>query len=283
MEVRARDVSQFIINPADTLQHQLFHLTLDGKLHLSPISKIDQSVLDIATGDATWVHAFAEGNPSASIVANDPSSIQNTIPPGISIFPDTSDANEPWNYNRQFDFIHCRQHHRRLNERRLFEQAFNNLAPGGWLEMQELSNPVTSDDGTLSPSDPLAKWGRLLIEASDKINRPVDNPTKYETWMRDAGFVNCQTVVFKWPTNPWPKDERGKMMGLWNLFNVLQRFEEFSMALLVKVLGWDGEDARGFLGEVRAELRDGGVHAYWPVYVVYGQKPLFGSADNSQD
>ncbi|KAL5041946.1 hypothetical protein BDW71DRAFT_156174 [Aspergillus fruticulosus] len=270
------------------LQHQLFHLTLDGKLHLSALPSPAQSVLDIATGDATWIRAFAEQNPSAYIVANDPNSM-NTTPPGLSVISDSSDANKPWTYNRQFDFIHCRQHHRRLDEPRLFQQAFNSLTPGGWLEMQELSNPVTSDDGTLPETNPLFTWGRLLVEASKKMNRPVDNPAKYETWMREAGFVNCRTVVYKWPTNPWPADEKGQLLGLWNLFNVLQRFEEFSMALLVKVLGWEVDDAKRFLGEVKEELMNGNVHGYWPVYVVYGQKPpapagsVLRSADSEQN
>ncbi|KAL6231524.1 hypothetical protein BDW75DRAFT_243822 [Aspergillus navahoensis] len=246
------------------LQHQLFHLTLDGKLYLSPLPPPAQSVLDIATGDATWVHAFAEQNTSAYIVANDSNST-HAVHQGLNVIFDLSDANKPWTYARQFDFIHCRQHHRRLDEPRLFEQAFNSLTPGGWLEMQELSNPVTSDDGTLPENSPLSQWGRLLIEASKKMNRPVDNPAKYETWMREAGFVNCQTAVYKWPTNPWPADEKGKMLGLWNLFNVLQRFEEFSMALLVKALGWQGDDARAFLEKVKGELMNGDVHGYWPV------------------
>ncbi|CBF80718.1 hypothetical protein AN8520.2 [Aspergillus nidulans FGSC A4] len=157
--------------------------------------------------------------------------------------------------------------------------AKSSLTPGGWLEMQELSNPVTSDDGTLSENNPLSQWGRLLIEASKKMNRPVDNPAKYETWMREAGFVNCHTVAYNWPTNPWPADEKGKTLGLWNLYNVLQRFEEFSVALLVKVLGWEMDDAKTFLGNVKEELMNEGVHGYWPVYVVYGQKPAAPGSD----
>ncbi|KAL4736958.1 hypothetical protein BDV11DRAFT_172390 [Aspergillus similis] len=223
------------------LQHQLFHLTLDGKLQLSPIPSTAQSVLDIATGDSTWVHAFdneyaAEQNPSAYIVANDPSPTK-TVPPDLNVILDSSDANESW----------------------------TSLTSGGWLEMQELSNPVTSDDGTLPENNPLSRWGHLLIEASKKMNRPVDNPAKYESWMREAGFVNCRTVLYKWPTNPWPAEEKGKTLGLWNLYNVLQRFEEFSMALLVKVLGWEADDAKTFLGEVKEELMNGDVHGYWPV------------------
>lgn len=131
--------------------------------------------------------------------------------------------------------------------------------------MQELCNPPTCDDGTLREDNPLSKWGRLLVEASKKVNRPTDNPTKYEAWMKEAGFINCQTVVHRWPTNPWPEDEEGKLKGQWNSYNVLQRFEEFSTALLVKSLGWNPEDARVFLVAVREQLQDPDVHAYWPV------------------
>ncbi|KAF9885520.1 hypothetical protein FE257_012848 [Aspergillus nanangensis] len=245
-----------------------------GKLYLSPITEEAPSVLDIATGDATWVLAFAEQSASASIVANNSSSMEHDglLPPNIT--PEISDANETWTYPRPFDFIHCRQHHRRLDEQKLFQQAFQSLNPGGWIEMQELCNPVACDDGTLPEDSPLARWGRLLIEASEKMHRPTDNPTKYESWMREAGFVHCQTVVHEWPTNAWPQEESEKLKGIWNLFNVLQRLEEFTMVLLVKVLGWKADDVAAFLVDLRAELQNPEVHAYWPVYIVYGQKPL---------
>ncbi|KAH8427067.1 uncharacterized protein LDX57_004785 [Aspergillus melleus] len=140
--------------------------------------------------------------------------------------------------------------------------------------MQELCNPLRCDDGTLAADSALSRWGQLLVEASTKIDRPADNPTRYARWMQAAGFKNVGTVVYKWPTNPWSQDEGEKLKGLWNLYNVLERLPEFTSMLLTKVLGWRQEDIHSLLVDVRAELQDPKVHAYWPVYVVYGQKPL---------
>ncbi|KAK1145513.1 hypothetical protein N8T08_004071 [Aspergillus melleus] len=184
------------------------------------------------------------------------------------------DANKTWTYEQQFDFIHCRQQHRTLNEQHLFEQSWKFLHPGGWLEMQELCNPLRCDDGTLPAGSALSRWGQLLVEASTKMERPADSPTRYASWMQAAGFTNVETVVYKWPTNPWSQDEGGKLKGLWNLYNVLDRLPEFTSMLLTKVLGWRQEEVNVLLMDVRAELQDPNVHAYWPVYVVYGQKPL---------
>jgi hypothetical protein len=133
------------------------------------------------------------------------------------------------------------------------------------MEMQELCNPLSSDDGTLAENSPLAKWGMLIVEASAKLNRNANNPTNYASWMREAGFTNVETVVHKWPTNPWPKDEKEKLKGLWNLYNVLERLQEFTTALFTRVLGWSREEVDAFLVDVRAELQNKNVHAYWPV------------------
>ncbi|PGH18127.1 hypothetical protein AJ79_00755 [Helicocarpus griseus UAMH5409] len=246
------------------LQHQLFHITLDGKLHLAPIAENPRDVLDIATGDPNWVFDFAARHPSASVVANDlsPARPKRATP---NIVFQVGEANETWTYSQRFDYIHCRQNHRRIEEHRLFEQGLKFLKPGGWMEMQELCNPIVSDDGTLAEDSSLAKWAKLLVEASAKLKRPADNPRNYASWMQEAGFTNVQTVVHKWPINPWPEDEREKLKGLWNLYNVLERLEKFTTALLTKALGWGREEVHALLVDVRAEMQNEDVHAYFPV------------------
>lgn len=131
--------------------------------------------------------------------------------------------------------------------------------------MQELCNPLRCDDGTLAPDSALSRWGQLLVEASLKMDQPADNPTRYATWMEAAGFTNVETVVYKWPTNPWSDDKGEKLKGLWNLCNVLERLSEFTTMLLTKVLGWSQHDVDVLLEEVRVELQDPTIHAYWPV------------------
>jgi hypothetical protein len=47
--------------PAD-LQHQLFYMTLDGKLLMAPISDHPQHVLDVGTGTGIWAIDFGKGD-----------------------------------------------------------------------------------------------------------------------------------------------------------------------------------------------------------------------------
>ncbi|CZR62967.1 uncharacterized protein PAC_12864 [Phialocephala subalpina] len=57
------------------LQHHLFVMTMNNKLHLAPITN-PQNVLDIATGTGIWAIEFAQEYPSASVLGTDLSPIQ---------------------------------------------------------------------------------------------------------------------------------------------------------------------------------------------------------------
>ncbi|KAH9208970.1 hypothetical protein DL95DRAFT_467186 [Leptodontidium sp. 2 PMI_412] len=50
------------------LQHHLFVMTMDNKLHLAPIDNL-QYVLDIATGTGIWAIEFAQLYPSSTVLS----------------------------------------------------------------------------------------------------------------------------------------------------------------------------------------------------------------------
>ena len=129
--------------------------------------------------------------------------------------------------------------------------------------MQELVLPVGCDDGTLSEDSSLWKWSNLLFEATVKIDQPANKPLQYETWMREAGFLNTKSVHYKWPSNTWPKDKRLKTMGLVNLYNTLKGLQAFTIAMFTRVLGWRPEEVEVLLAGVRKEIQDPRIHAYW--------------------
>lgn len=56
----------------------------------------------------------------------------------------------------------------------------------------------------------LLKWNKLLLEASQKMGRPLDSVLGYKAQLVDAGFVNIVQTEYKWPTNPLPKDRKHK-------------------------------------------------------------------------
>jgi hypothetical protein len=189
--------------------------------------------------------------------------MRSSIPPNLSFIVD--DANEEWVFKQKFDFIHARQLHCAVEEKNMIHQAYDNLKPGGWFEMQDLSFPVCNDDGTLTTDHPIYKWSAFMLEASKRIHQDLDNPPKYPQWMKEAGFINVRYEPFKWPSNPWPRDKKHKTLGLWNLANTLDGLEGFTLAFFTRILGWQPEEVHVFLIGVREDTRNKQIHNYWPM------------------
>ncbi|KAI9772568.1 MAG: hypothetical protein M1839_002450 [Geoglossum umbratile] len=255
------------------LQHLIFLKTLDEKLHLAPIEQGLHNILDVGTGTGIWAMEFADRYPSARTIGTDLSPIQpNFVPPNLSFLVD--DAEKEWSFPHKFDYIHGRALLGSFgNWPRFFEQCFENLQPGGWLEMQDFVLPPTSEDGTLTPDHALYKWGHLMVEAADKIGRPMNATLQFKRWMEEAGFVDVQEVDFKWPSNTWPKDPKYKEIGLWNYANLLEGLHGFTIALFTRALGWTDAEVEVFLPGVRDDMRNRKIHAYWPLFITFGRKP----------
>ncbi|KAK0388573.1 hypothetical protein NLU13_4816 [Sarocladium strictum] len=258
------------------LQHNLFLLTLRGQLYKSPIdegSKPIRRCLDAGTGTGVWAMDFADEHPEVEVLGIDVSPIQpNFVPPNVSFVVD--DLEEEWNYNYKFDFIFARMLTGSISDwPRLFAQSFEFLEPGGWMECQDISLPGHSDDGTLKDDSLTQEWARNMLEAASRFGRYADSARHYKKQMQDAGFVNVTELIYKWPMNRWPADPHYKELGFWNNQNMVNDLSGLSMALFNRGLGWSPEEIEVFLVKVRAEMNDRNIHTWWPIHVVYGQKP----------
>lgn len=112
------------------------------------------------------------------------------------------------------------------------------MASGGWAEFQDYDLQLKSDDGSLTKDYCSLTWANSLLEAARKINRNPCPGVKLEDWVKDAGFENVTHGKFKFPIGPWPKEPNLKQVGLYNLAQVLQGLEGFSLRLLCDVLCW---------------------------------------------
>ncbi|KAH6871398.1 S-adenosyl-L-methionine-dependent methyltransferase [Thelonectria olida] len=254
------------------LQHYLFLLTFGNKLYTCPAKHV-QRVLDVGTGTGLWAIAFADENPGARVVGIDLSPIQPSfVPPNLSFQID--DLEEDWVFSCKFDFVYCRMMTASFSDwPRFFEQAYENLNPGGWIELADIVFPVKVDDDTWPEDSALRKWSTIQLEATIKAGRPINSAESYKLQLAEAGFTDIVETVYKWPTNHWPEDKKLREIGMWNLENVMPSLEGFSMALFTRVLGWPRLDVEVFLDSVRKELIDPEIHAYWPIYVVSARKP----------
>ncbi|RSM09692.1 hypothetical protein CEP52_003960 [Fusarium oligoseptatum] len=167
------------------LRHHLFLLTFDDSLGLVPPNKAKSEVkrvLDLGTGTGIWAMDFGDEHPEAHVAGVDLSPIQPTfVPPNVEFFID--DIDEEWNHSAPCDYI------------------YDNLNPGGYVELQEADLFLSSDDAALHPTQSLPYCLQLMV------------------------------------------------------------------------YGWDRDRDLLFLVDVRRELNDTGIHAYWSVYSIYARKP----------
>ncbi|KAH7137874.1 S-adenosyl-L-methionine-dependent methyltransferase [Dactylonectria macrodidyma] len=223
------------------LQHNLFLLTFDNKLGLSPPNLPDSKikrVLDLGTGTGIWAIDFGDEHPEAEIVGVDLSPSQPSfVPLNVQFLID--DIDEEWNYSQPFDYIHSRLMNFSVqNWSDYLRKIFRYLAPGGYVELQEIDVIMKSDDGTLTEDHTLGKWTKLLEEAAAKLGRPYEQTDKFKEIMAEVGFTDIVETRFKWPTNSWAKDKKYKELGLWSNENMNLALESLTMAPFTRGHGW---------------------------------------------
>ncbi|TVY74425.1 putative methyltransferase tdiE [Fusarium oxysporum f. sp. cubense] len=260
------------------LQHHLFLLTFDERLHAAPLPKTLNRAFDAGCGTGIWAIEFADEHPECEVIGVDLSPIQpSVIPPNASFYVD--DLEEPWDYSNKFDFVFARfLTGSILDWPKFFSESYNNLNPGGRIEMIDIIYPLLSDDDTLTKDSALSKWSELLHDIFTKNGRSMDSALKYKDQLEAAGFVDVNIVKRKWPLNRWPKDPKHKQIGTWAQQNTLDALAALSLAVFTRPdgqggLGWSKEEVEVFLTDVRKDIKNVNIHSYWPIWSVYATKP----------
>jgi hypothetical protein len=140
----------------------------------------------------------------------------------------------------------------------------SHLKPGGYIEFQAITACLGSDDNTLPLDGSFQKFADNLNHSAIIFGTPIDDPLRWKGWFEERGFVDVTVKVVKLPCNTWPKDPRMKVLGAWEMENLLSNLEGMTMRLFQKALGWTPEEVAVFLVGVRKEIRDRSIHAYWP-------------------
>jgi hypothetical protein len=53
--------------------------------------------------------------------------------------------------------------------------------------------------------------------------------------------------------------------GIWTLENISSGLHGLSSAVFTRVLGWSAEELEVLLSQVRNDIKDTKIHAYWPM------------------
>ncbi|KXH51308.1 TAM domain methyltransferase [Colletotrichum nymphaeae SA-01] len=193
------------------------------------------------------------------------------VPPNVKF--EVDDVESAWTVNEKYNFIFSRGMAASIADwPKLVGRTYENLAPNGWAEFEDMSVIYACDDGTVTEDLALMKWARLFAEACQKLGREDSPGPKLENWVRQAPFKNVVHQHFKIPLGPWAKDIHNKDLGMCNLAQTLEWLDAFTLKLFIGVLGWTREEVVVLLAQVRKDLKNSAIHAYLNYHVVYWQK-----------
>jgi uncharacterized UPF0146 family protein len=71
----------------------------------------------------------------------------------------------------------------------------------------------------------------------------------------------------------WPKDRKLKELGRFQLLQMLEAVEPFSLAVFIRLLKWSAEDTQKLMEQVKADILNPNLHLYARFHFIYGRKP----------
>ncbi|KAL8690263.1 MAG: hypothetical protein Q9224_004447 [Gallowayella concinna] len=242
------------------LTHQKLKILLEDRLLLCPVQD-PKRVLDVGTGTGIWAIEYGDDHADTDIIGTDLSPTQPSwVPPNVKF--EVDDCEEPWTFRENFDVVHCRYLAAAIQDwPQLIAQAFQFTKPGGYSEFQDYDLVYYSEDGTLTDDLPIQKWITTLLAAARDFGRDPCPGPKLAGYMRDAGFKDVQERKYKIPIGPWAKDKHLKTIGAWNLVQIEDGLEAFTLRLFTQVLGWKSDEVQVLLANVRKDLRNPKIHA----------------------
>ncbi|PLN84923.1 S-adenosyl-L-methionine-dependent methyltransferase [Aspergillus taichungensis] len=261
--------------------HMLF-LMLDydrqNPHHHAPITQPPKHILDIGTGKGSWALDIADMYPSATVRGVD------LYPPPVNWEPpncvfEVDDILRDWTWSEPFDLIHLRMMLGAFTPEgwdRLYQQCYENLTPGGWIEHMELDVRLQSDDDTLKEDSYLGGWGPMFIGCGERSGRSLLTQETMRGAMEKAGFVDMHEKLYKIPLGPWPKNKILKEIGRLQYFHWTSALEGWALWLLTKYGApspWTNDEVQAYLAKIQVELQNPHIHGYEYARRVWGRKP----------
>ncbi|KAI1500204.1 S-adenosyl-L-methionine-dependent methyltransferase [Biscogniauxia marginata] len=259
-------------NREDMLHAMMLEAT-DGKLFFAPIQDSPHKIIDLGTGTGIWAIEMADKYPSAEVLGIDLSPIQPIwIPANCKFLLD--DVEDTWENGHNWDFAHMRNMIPILRDPvKVLKDVFENLKPGGWVELQDVDGMVHCDDGTLPDNWPVLVFTNLMVEAFAKLGTKSHAAVFGREYLVESGFVNIQHHSIKLPYGTWPKNKTMRLIGMYYR-TAAEEFFPAMGAIQLPLLGWQPEEIEVFFAKCRNAMRQDNVHAYGMMHFWSGQKPL---------
>jgi SAM-dependent methyltransferase len=182
-------------------------------------------------------------NHGSEVVGTDISPTQPSwVPPNLRFLIENCEEGWDWPEDH-FDFIHMRHMVGAIsNWRKLYQEVFTHLRPGGWFQHADFDIQTRSDTGLVGPDHVYNKWSELHFQAAAKTGRSLEYPIrdgKMKDLMAETGFVDVVQHAFKVPIGGWMSDRKMRTIGAFTAEYLAYALEGFAIQPLSEVMGWD--------------------------------------------
>ncbi|XWW96346.1 hypothetical protein V2A60_004319 [Cordyceps javanica] len=137
---------------------------------------------------------------------------------------------DEWQFGAPFDYIHMRYIVTCFdNTKAVFQNAYDNMNAGGWVEFFDADMDLKSPDGSFQGTA-IERWGKLLLQGGQKRGRDLLRPRHFAEWCRDIGFEDVHEEIVPLPNNGWPEDPKMRAIGelyTANLIGLVDSFTKF--------------------------------------------------------
>lgn len=168
-------------------------------------------------------------------------------------------------FSQPFDLIHgrslcsCFTH-----PQKVITSAAASLAPGGWLEFQDMIVPIQCLDDSWNGSH-LERWSQIMVACATRAGRDLSYSQRYGDMFRAAGLVDVEERYFVWPSNGWARGMHMKRLATWFRKDICDGLEGLSLRLLMGVGGMARAEVEELIEGVRTDLADSRLHCYLKV------------------
>ncbi|PTD07118.1 Secondary metabolism regulator laeA [Fusarium culmorum] len=255
----------------NVIQHTVIINVFKGQLQLSPLAPRPKRALDVGTGGGIWAL-----HPYCHVLGVDIDPVHPPYTKSNCTFK-VMDITQDWDFpgGGNFDFIHIRQLGDINDKQKMIQAAFDNLRPGGWVELTEwiaiLQSPDHSLDGTA-----FRKWNNLLEEGLQSFGATMLYPETFKSLLQKTGFEPVIDTRNGAPTNACYPGKKLQRIGHLMTQNWLLILEPLSMPVFTQGLGWTPEQVQALLAEVRREIGNTKYHSFMTLITVCAQKPWDG-------
>jgi len=263
------------------LQHQVWLLTLQGRLHTVPLPDHPSSILDIGCGTGVWALAMALAHPTLQVTATDLTLPKDLTPPTNLTFIE-ADADEKWLLG-QFSFIHGRMLTSGIhNWSKFLAQCWEHLEPSGILELLDICHPFRAEDpATNETSSAFIQFGYAAEKAWARSGLDYRASTKHVERLNGLGFINVREEEAKWPLGEWAETEMEREVGKITLGNFQKFLDMAGIHILTSNSGMSEQKARELVTAAQEDLTENAVSKklYLTIKIHTAQKATTASND----